>query len=74
MLVLSRKLMESIDIGGNVVVTVLTIRGGKVQIGIDAPKEVRVLRTELQPEVAGAPGKSPQATFPPKKSYDFRGT
>jgi len=42
--------------------------------GVDAPKEVRVLRAELQPEVAGAPGQGPRATFPPKKSYDFRGT
>jgi carbon storage regulator len=48
MLVLSRKLMERIQIGDGVVVTVLTIRGNKVQIGIDAPREIRVLRSELQ--------------------------
>ena len=39
MLVLSRKSTESIHIGDNVVVTVLEIRGNKVRIGIDAPKE-----------------------------------
>ena len=47
MLVLTRKLMERIQIGDNVVVTVLEIRGNKVRIGIDAPTDIRVLRAEL---------------------------
>jgi carbon storage regulator len=47
MLVLSRKLTESIHIGDSVVVTVLEIRGNKVRLGIDAPKEIHVLRSEL---------------------------
>ncbi len=48
MLVLSRKSMERIQIGDNVMITVLKIRGNSVRIGIDAPKEIRVLRKELQ--------------------------
>jgi carbon storage regulator len=48
MLVLSRKSMESVQIGNRVVVTVLEIRGNNVRIGIDAPKDILVLRTELQ--------------------------
>ena len=48
MLVLSRKLMEQIQIGDSVVVTVLEIRRKRVRIGIDAPKEIRVRRTELK--------------------------
>ena len=48
MLVLSRKSTERIQIGDNVVVTVLDIRGSIVRIGIDAPKEVHVLRSELK--------------------------
>ena len=48
MLVLSRKPTERIEIGDKVVVTVLEIRGSKVRIGIDAPKEVHVLRSELK--------------------------
>ena len=48
MLVLSRKSMERIQIGDNVVVTVLEIHGNKVRIGIDAPKEIHVLRSELK--------------------------
>jgi carbon storage regulator len=48
MLVLSRKLMERIQIGESIVVTVLEIRGNRVRIGIDAPRDIGVLRTELQ--------------------------
>jgi len=48
MLVLTRKSMERIQIGDSVVVTVLEIGGNKVRIGITAPKEIRVLRSELK--------------------------
>ena len=55
MLVLSRKPTERIEIGDNVVVTVLEIRGSKVRIGIDAPKEVHVLRSELKEVLPSVP-------------------
>ena len=55
MLVLSRKSTESIHIGDSVVVTVLEIRGNKVRIGIDAPKEIHVLRSELQGVISKLP-------------------
>ena len=48
MLVLTRKSMQCIEIGEWIVVTVLEIRGNKVRIGIEAPQEIRVRRTELQ--------------------------
>ena len=47
MLVLSRKSTERIHIGDDVVVTVVQIRGNKVRVGIDAPKEIHVVRGEL---------------------------
>ena len=47
MLVLSRRPMECIRIGDEIVVTVLEVRGNKVRLGIDAPKKIRVLREEL---------------------------
>ena len=47
MLVLSRKLKESIVINGKVVVTVLRVRGDNVLLGIDAPLEIPVHRQEL---------------------------
>jgi carbon storage regulator len=47
MLVLSRKLNESIVINDNVVVTVLGVKGDRVRIGIDAPGEIPVHRQEV---------------------------
>jgi carbon storage regulator CsrA len=47
MLVLSRKLTERIQIGDNVFITVVGIHGNRVRIGIDAPRDLRVLRSEL---------------------------
>jgi carbon storage regulator len=48
MLVLSRKRNEAIVIAGNVKITVIDIRGDKVRLGIEAPKEVAVHRQEVQ--------------------------
>ena len=47
MLVLSRKLNESIVINDKVVVTVLGVKGDRVRIGIDAPGEIPVHRQEV---------------------------
>ena len=47
MLVLSRKKSESIIITDDIIVTVLEVRGDKVRLGIDAPKEVTVHRREV---------------------------
>jgi carbon storage regulator len=47
MLVLSRKLNESIVIKGNVVVTVLSVKGDNVRLGINAPVEIPVHRQEV---------------------------
>ena len=55
MLVLSRKLTESIHIGDSVVVTVLEIQGHKVRLGIEAPKDIHILRSELQCVISDLP-------------------
>ncbi len=47
MLVLSRKKNESIVIRDDIVVTVVEVRGDKVRLGIDAPKDVPVHRREV---------------------------
>lgn len=47
MLVLSRQRDESIVIGDNIVVTVVDVRGDKVRLGIEAPREVSVHRREV---------------------------
>ena len=47
MLVLSRKKDESIVINDNIVITVVEIRGDKVRLGIQAPREVPIHRQEI---------------------------
>ena len=47
MLVLSRHRDESIIIGDNIVITVVDVRGDKVRLGIDAPKDIPVHRQEV---------------------------
>ena len=48
MLVLSRRNEEQIMIGSDIVVTVMSVKGNRVKIGIDAPDHIRVLRSEVQ--------------------------
>ncbi len=50
MLVLTRKLGETLLIGDNIKITVEKISKGQIKIGIDAPKEVVVAREEVQKE------------------------
>ncbi|RLS36330.1 MAG: carbon storage regulator [Planctomycetota bacterium] len=57
MLVLSRKIGESIQIDGGIRVTVTKVRGGRVRLSIEAPPEMRVLRKELT-ESADVAGKA----------------
>ena len=47
MLVLSRKNGEEILIGSDVCITVVEVRRGRVRLGIVAPKEIPIVRTEL---------------------------
>lgn len=47
MLVLTRKANEQIHIGDQVVITILKVKGQSVRVGIEAPREVHVLRAEL---------------------------
>jgi len=54
MLVLSRRESERIRLGDSIVVTVVRLAGDKVRIGIEAPKDVLVLRDELD-EFSAAP-------------------
>ena len=47
MLVLVRKPTESILVGDDITITVVSTTGGQVKIGIDAPREIVILREEL---------------------------
>ena len=47
MLILTRKVGESLLIGDDVSITILNIRGNQVKIGVQAPKDVSVHREEI---------------------------
>ena len=65
MLVLSRKKNESIVINDDITIVVVEIRGDKVRLGVEAPKEVPVHRREVFDAIhrnEATPGKTPAPT------------
>lgn len=66
MLVLTRKKNETIVIGGAIKVTVVEIRGDKVRLGIEAPREIGVHRQETYEQIHGKkkPDEPPPGTPP----------
>jgi carbon storage regulator CsrA len=54
MLVLARKIDESIVIGDNIVVKVISIEKGIVKLGIEAPSDISIIRNELLEDVKDA--------------------
>jgi carbon storage regulator len=51
MLILSRKTGQSLSIGKHITIKILEIEGDRVGLGIEAPKDMKVLRTELYEEI-----------------------
>lgn len=61
MLVLSRKTNESIVIANDIVITVVEVRGDKVRLGIQAPRDVTVHRQEIFDLIQGQQAEQPPA-------------
>ncbi len=61
MLILNRKVGESIILGDNVEVKILEIQDGRVKIGVEAPKDISILRKEVYDEVIEENRKSLEA-------------
>ena len=59
MLVITRKIGESLIIGGDITVTVVKVAGGGVRLGIQAPAEYVIVRNELQDSSDEEPQTSP---------------
>jgi carbon storage regulator len=76
MLVLTRKKNESIVINDVIKVTVVEIRGDKVRLGIEAPREIDVHRQEVYEQIHGKPRSearheataAPAAPVPPEST------
>jgi carbon storage regulator len=51
MLILTRKLGEKINIGDDITVTLLEIKGAQVKLGIDAPKRICIHRNEIYEKI-----------------------
>ena len=51
MLILTRRIGETLMVGDDVTVTVLGVKGGQVRLGINAPKEVPVHRSEVYEKI-----------------------
>jgi len=52
MLVLTRKVQQQIKVGDNITITIIRVKGQSVRVGIEAPRDVKVMRAELS---AGEP-------------------
>lgn len=65
MLVLSRKKDESIVINNDITIVVVEIRGDKVRLGVEAPKEVPVHRQEVFEAIARGDDVLPETDSPP---------
>ena len=65
MLILTRRVGETLMIGDEVTVTVLGVKGNQVRIGINAPKDVAVHREEIYQRI-----KREQAGLPPEPEGD----
>lgn len=71
MLVLTRKQNEGILIGNDIVITVINIEGDKIRLGIEAPKNVRVIREELLREIGQENRMAAQSEYRPiRKKQD----
>jgi carbon storage regulator len=74
MLVLSRKLNETIVIDGSIRITVVGVRGNQVRLGIEAPDRVRIYREELcLPDRAAEGGAATPSALAPLRQYACSG-
>ena len=63
MLVLTRKINESIKIGDDIEITILSVSGEQIKIGIDAPRHVEIHRKEVYLDIQNENNKASQTSI-----------
>ena len=64
MLVLTRKIGETVVVGNSIRVTIVDLSGGTVRLGFDAPAEVSIYREEIYREIAAQNRKAADPSDP----------
>lgn len=62
MLILTRRVGETLMIGDDISVTVLGVKGNQVRLGVNAPKDVSVHREEIYQRIQGEKGSAPSGS------------
>lgn len=62
MLILTRRIGETLIIGDDVTITVLGVKGNQVRIGVNAPKDVSVHRQEIYEKIQNEGGPEPESS------------
>jgi carbon storage regulator len=70
MLILTRRVGETLMIGDEVTVTVLGVKGNQVRIGVNAPKDIAVHREEIYERIKREQDGTVQATASPQPSHE----
>jgi carbon storage regulator len=70
MLILTRRVGETVMIGNEVTVTVLGVKGNQVRIGVNAPKDVAVHREEIYERIKREEGQDSRSGAPATKIVD----
>jgi carbon storage regulator len=70
MLILTRRVGETVMIGDNVTVTVLGVKGNQVRIGVNAPKDVAVHREEIYERIKREEDQESRTSAPIAKMVD----
>ena len=70
MLVLSRKQSQRIRLGDSIVITVVRVAGDKVRLGIEAPRDVPIHRSEVYEAIQRSSQQQPATTPQPEVSSD----
>ncbi len=74
MLILTRRRTETVVIGDNITITVLDVKGGRVRIGVNAPREIIVNREEILEKTQEGTSDAARSPLTNSDAVESRGT